>query len=454
MKTNYKKSNFSQVHCYLLMIVMLFTSCNKNQLIEIDQDLSERYLAIENELIAFKAHSNIKKISKTDFSAIIDKLGTSNDIYIFGLDENNQVKKLLLKADFNSNEISINLSKGKYYLASKPISAEIGKRYELINKLSNIDSLNVSPEICQYILCSAENFRITDFVKKFPKAKQFEGRFNFIGDIFPPSPFSSNSVCNNCFINNPIFINPKDFPKIPVDNSITENNCNCNPNTSLSDYDILKILYEINPSNTLGWNLSDKTMHSWKGVVLINGKVRALSLREANLNVLPKEIGFLCNLISLEVYDNNIVDIPQEIENLFKLEQLSFNTNAITSVPVGIWKLTNLQEFLLNGNQITIIPEEIGNLKKLKGLNLGRNQLTVIPSNIGFLNKLKYLNLAQNNLNSVPESLKNLSNLKGLDLRRNPVTSIPIDICNLEDTDTFVNLDDGNDPAYQKDSCE
>ena len=77
---------------------------------------------------------------------------------------------------------------------------------------------------------------------------------------------------------------------------------------------------------------------------------------------IPSEIGYLTNLIKLNLYGNQLTG----------------------SIPPEIWNLTNLTYMNLGSNQLTgSIPPEIGNLTNLYGLSLRDNQLTgIIPDEI------------------------------------------------------------------------
>ena len=200
-----------------------------------------------------------------------------------------------------------NFSETADYLAIKPISKEIALKYELGHSITNLSGFNFSPDICKYIYCAQGIFNLTDLISEFPRLGDFAQDLPFGNPnlTFPPSPRrpAANGPCDQCFGGDIRIIDPGDLidVTIPIDQETDV----CGP-TDLTEYEILKLLHDINPRNTLSWDLSDKTMHSWDGVILINGKIRSLSLREVNLDSLPMELGYLCDLISLEVYGNKI----------------------------------------------------------------------------------------------------------------------------------------------------
>ena len=442
---------------YLIVLLpFLFSSCSNK--LKINQELTDRFLSLENELVAFNVNADMDQKTKINFEEVIQKLGKVNDVAIFKITQpNNKIEKINSKIDYANKTIYASLTTGFDYLAVKPISSEIKARYTLIHGLDNIPEVTITPDICKYILCTPDIYQLSDVMKTFPQLKPFEEKITVGGKniSYAPSdiPAIGSSSCDNCFGSNRIYIDPHNLPAFPQEILITEK-CVCDPETDLEDYDILKILYDANPNNTLNWDFNDKSMNTWKGVVPINAKVRALYLREVNIKIIPPEIGLLCNLISLECYNNQVSSIPPEIGNLFKLEQLSFNTNQLTSIPKEISKLKNLDELLLNGNRINSLPNEIIQLKKLRLLNLAQNELPSIPNEFGDLSSLELCNLSVNMITSLPTSLSKLSNLSYLNLARNPVNIIPLAVCDLDDSDTNIVLDLGNDPAYSADICQ
>jgi len=200
-------------------------------------------------------------------------------------------------------------------------------------------------------------------------------------------------------------------------------------NMELSDYEVLRIVYEANPGNTLGWDLGNTSMEDWNGVALdSNGNVKGFSVGtdgvSRGVTTLPAEIGMLKNL-----------------EGLIILRELE-------SIPPEIGQLLNLRTLGVVASEATVIPNEIGNLDQLEILVISGNlQITGVPSILGNLTNLKRLDVSGNGLISVPQEIANLNQLEFLDLSLNPMTEIPQAICNLADTDTEVKLD--SDDACQ-----
>lgn len=488
-----------KAYYYLLIIFLLITSCYKNKVIQIDQELTDKYISVENELVAFRVNDNADNFTEEDFSSVIEKLGTPSNFSIYDIDENGNLRKPITEVGFNSVKINANLVKGQQYLAIKPISSQIKARYELIGTLNKIPNLEIFPEICHLILCNPDFFQFNDLAQEFPQLRPFEKDvlLAFGNKKFFPSPLvPPGNVCDACLGNNPIVLDFDNLLTIPDGELVNEPIDDC----SLSDYDILKILYNVNLNNTLGWDLNDRSMLSWDGVYLKNGRIRSLNLIDKNLDVLPKEIGCLSNLNRLRAANNNLTNIPPEIGKLTDLTDLVLKANLIRTIPDELWNLkglkylslsyneiynipkeignlTSLKDLSLSGNNLESIPKEIGNLKDLNTLLLSSNKLTTIPIEIGLLTDLLDLFLSHNQLSSIPEelgnlkellqlllmnneltqipsSLGNLNKLLYLDLVINPVTKIPLTVCNLQSSGTNIRLDDGRNSAYPKDICE
>lgn len=247
----------------------------------------------------------------------------------------------------------------------------------------------------------------------------------------------------------------------------------------IPDIDILNLIFNENPGNTLGWDTSNPDISTWEGVTTDeNGEVIAIALRDKNLNSIPVEIGQLTNLYHLDLatnnltslpaeigqltnlsflnlgsndlstlpdeiwqldqlntlsfYNNNLTFIPAEIGQLVNLQLLNLSVNNITSLPEEIWGLTRLQVLSLSSNSLTSISSGIGHLVNLTELNVGNNNLTSIPlAEIGQLMNLKHLTMSYNNLSSFPEEILSLTNLEYLDLSGNSLTSLPAEILQL-----------------------
>ncbi len=192
------------------------------------------------------------------------------------------------------------------------------------------------------------------------------------------------------------------------------------PSLELSDYEVLRLLYESNPDNALDWDLSNESMDNWQGVSLTSeGNVFLLFISpNERVTNLPSEIGLLEEL--------NALIIACCLEN----------------IPSEIGDLKNLVTLVIANSTVQVMPQEISNLTKLETLALLQNfQLTELPVGLDNLKNLKILNLEFNNLSSIPTELGMLNELTLLDITNNPVTIIPRAVCDLADADTEVILD-------------
>ncbi len=189
--------------------------------------------------------------------------------------------------------------------------------------------------------------------------------------------------------------------------------------------------------NNTNW-LQTPTVSNWSEVYVEEGTVKRLSLDDNQLNgSLPKELGNLSNLQSLDLYYNQLFgSIPTELGKLSNLENLDLFDNQLTgSIPADLGDISNMYYLDLGKNQLSgIIPAKLGNLANLNCLFLHNNQFTgVIPVKLGDLSNLSYLWLNNNQLTGgIPSTLGGLSNLREMFLSNNQLTgSIPSTLGNL-----------------------
>jgi len=175
------------------------------------------------------------------------------------------------------------------------------------------------------------------------------------------------------------------------------------------------------------WEFTEP-MDNWSGVTLNSeGCVTHLSLTRFNLTgTIPAEIGFLTELIYLDLRNNDITGlIPLEINNLTKLKVLNLYSNQLIGTIPEIGGLQQLKQCILHYNELSgNIPDEIYSLLRLTELGIGANNLqgTISPE-IGKLVNLKRLNFAGNQLTgTIPVEVSNLKKLEHLGLSANQLT--------------------------------
>ncbi|WP_438422294.1 leucine-rich repeat domain-containing protein [Aquimarina macrocephali] len=224
------------------------------------------------------------------------------------------------------------------------------------------------------------------------------------------------------------FTNPLIFTVVAEDRSTT--NYSVTITRELSEKGVLQLILDVNPDNTLGWDLQNTTdLDSLNGVTLnTQGNISELNLPNKNLNELPAEIGQLTSLEILLLGENNLSTLPKEIGLLSSLKILRLSVNQLTTLPNEISQLTDLEELYLNSNQFTILPSEIEALTKLIILSINSNQLSSIPKGIGALSSLIDLNLNRNQLEDIPSEIGQLTNLEHLILKNNRLTTLPQEI--------------------------
>jgi M6 family metalloprotease-like protein len=214
-----------------------------------------------------------------------------------------------------------------------------------------------------------------------------------------------------------------------------------------SSLDSLSLVTLYNQCDGTNWQRTDNwlkgPLSTWYGVTVENKRVtelRLVGIGNAQLglkNKIPKEIGNLTSLVSLELDRNALSgNIPHEIGNLTSLKTLSLSFNALTgSIPNEIGNLTSLRSLNLLSNTLTgNIPEEIGNLKNLEDIFLPSNKLSgELPDGLWALTNLKNLDLQFNELTGIiPYKIGQLINLTELSIGTNYFTgTIPKEISNL-----------------------
>jgi len=135
-----------------------------------------------------------------------------------------------------------------------------------------------------------------------------------------------------------------------------------------TDYDILRAIYWANSGNTLGWkeNLDDPNLGNWEGILTNSeGNIRSLYMYDANLKVLPSEIGELDDLEILNISINQI-KIPEEIGKLSNLRKLDAILCKLKTLPTEIGQLTNLTHLHLFNNELTAVPTGVFQLTQLQ----------------------------------------------------------------------------------------
>ncbi|TYI41983.1 hypothetical protein ES332_A01G065800v1 [Gossypium tomentosum] len=140
--------------------------------------------------------------------------------------------------------------------------------------------------------------------------------------------------------------------------------------------------------------------------------------------ILPKEIGNLTMLNTLQLHNNMIEGVPEQIGDLFNLETLGLSSNQLKGyLPPSIGNLTRLRILNLYNNSQTGVPHQIGNLMDLEKLSIHSNMLKGHLPSFDNLTRLRVLQLFNNSLTGqIPVTLGNLRYLQKLDLSGNDLS--------------------------------
>lgn len=245
---------------------------------------------------------------------------------------------------------------------------------------------------------------------------------------------------------------------------------------ALSEIEVLRVLYEANPSNTLGWDMTSTNISTWNFVLVEGGGVKGLNLAGRNITVIPEEIRFLSNLKLLSLAGNNLTSVPPAIGQLHGLTQLTLSQNLLTSLPEEIAELSNLMYLTLNsnqftelpivitqlpelthlylsGNELTDLPEEMSEFSNLTNLHLEGNQFTGFPIAVTQVTTLTLLNFSDNQLNIIPDEIANLTNLTSLRLNLNVLTEISAEIGQLSNLE-FLYLHENSLTSIPQEVCD
>jgi len=135
---------------------------------------------------------------------------------------------------------------------------------------------------------------------------------------------------------------------------------------------------------------------------------KELDLRSMRLTELPEAIGQLTHLRKLDLghaplkrYEekNMLRTLPKSLGSLTQLLSLNLSFNSLIELPASIGNLTQLRSLDLSSTFRKTLPKWLGKLAHLDSLDLSYNQLTDIPASLVQLGHLKTLRLNHNPLN-------------------------------------------------------
>lgn len=146
----------------------------------------------------------------------------------------------------------------------------------------------------------------------------------------------------------------------------------------------------------------------------------SLDLSGLGLRSVPREIGELEGLVTLDVTDNLIDHLPTEIAQLPQIESLELDNNQLRTMP-PLDRMVKLSRISLVGNGMSKVPSAVWTVRSLKELYLGRNNLTMLPLELGQLTRLQTLDVSANQIHALPREMSKLKMLRRLDLDHNPL---------------------------------
>ena len=125
------------------------------------------------------------------------------------------------------------------------------------------------------------------------------------------------------------------------------------------------------------------------------------------------ECDFQCNIISIQLINNNLIGIiPEEISALKFLQNFDLFCNHVQHGLDSIKNLKFLRNINLTYNNVAgTIPIEFGQMSYLQNLNMQQNRIEgTIPESLGYLSNLTYFNIVRNRIEGViPHSFSNLN---------------------------------------------
>jgi len=178
-------------------------------------------------------------------------------------------------------------------------------------------------------------------------------------------------------------------------------------------------------------NLAHNQFHViTNGVFAFQNSLQILSLSHNKIENLEKDafVG-LNSLTSLSLDHNQIRNLfeNQLDESASTLEDISFNSNLLVEIPRAIGMLYKLRTLDLGENEISdISQEDFSSLINLYGLRIAGNRIQKITTqHFANTSNLHVLNLAHNQLSEIePKSFDSLQNLRALRLDNNRLRDI------------------------------
>ncbi|OJJ23931.1 hypothetical protein BKI52_06160 [marine bacterium AO1-C] len=160
-------------------------------------------------------------------------------------------------------------------------------------------------------------------------------------------------------------------------------------------------------------------MHTLKQLFL---KGNQITLGFELLTQLPK-------LEELYLQENSLTQMPEILLDVPNLKVLSLDSNQLGvakdkqeyAIPLRIGFMDNLVKLDLTNNHLKKLPPGIGLLEQLEEILLAYNQFDEFPIELCEVETLRSIFFSNNNISRLPEDMKYLTQLEFIDLRGNPL---------------------------------
>ncbi|OWM86769.1 hypothetical protein CDL15_Pgr015805 [Punica granatum] len=143
---------------------------------------------------------------------------------------------------------------------------------------------------------------------------------------------------------------------------------------------------------------------------------------------LPKSIGLLKSLTTLEIVRVKMARIPKSIGSLENLQRLSLlGCSDFKKLPESFGQLKSLVELDISETKVIRLPKSIKELKKLKVIKMEHSSIKKLPLTIGKVKKLEELHAKHSRdlQGKVPHGIRKLCHLKILDLSHTSLGRLP-----------------------------
>ena len=127
--------------------------------------------------------------------------------------------------------------------------------------------------------------------------------------------------------------------------------------------------------------------------------LKSISINANSLVFVAKELFSITTLKTLKIKNTKLQELSDNFEiKCLDLENLHLSNNQLTRLPKWLGKLEKLITLDAAKNHLSTLPESVLNLKNLKRLNLDSNNFETVPTCLLALNHLHHLSMDQNPL--------------------------------------------------------